>query len=87
MFHMKTASVRELRLDFARVSKWLEDGEPVAITKRGQAFATLVPAKETKAHKAFKVPDFAGQMREMFGDRMLTTEDSAAIRDAMRGER
>lgn len=87
MFYMKTASVRELRLDFARVSKWIEDGETVAITKRGHAFATLVPTKERKPEKAFKVPDFAAQMREIFGQRTLSEEDSAAIREGMRGDR
>ena len=84
---MKTASVRELRLDFARVSKWIEDGEAVAITKRGEAFATLVPTKKTKPEKAFKIPDFAAQMREIFGDRVLSEEDSAAVREGMRGDR
>ena len=84
---MKTASVRELRLDFARLSKWIEGGETVTITKRGQAFATLVPTKDRKTAKTFKEPDFAAQMREVFGNRMLSEEDSMAVREGMRGER
>ena len=87
VFPMKTASVRELRLDFARVVKWIEDGEVVAITRRGHTFATLVPTTVSEADKPFKVPDFAAEMREVFGERMLSPEDSTAIREGMRGDR
>ncbi len=40
---MKTATIRELRNEFARVSKWLEKGETVEIIKRGKPYADLVP--------------------------------------------
>jgi antitoxin (DNA-binding transcriptional repressor) of toxin-antitoxin stability system len=40
---MKTASVRELRNEFRRVSKWLEAGETVQILKRGKPIARVVP--------------------------------------------
>ena len=40
---MKTATIRDLRNDFARVSKWLEKGETVEIIKRGKPYADLVP--------------------------------------------
>jgi antitoxin (DNA-binding transcriptional repressor) of toxin-antitoxin stability system len=40
---MKTATVRDLRNRFHRVSKWLESGEPVQILKRGRRFARVVP--------------------------------------------
>jgi len=40
---MKTASVRDLRNAFGRVSKWLEAGETVQIVKRGKPFARVVP--------------------------------------------
>lgn len=45
---MKTATVADLRNNFATVSKWIHDGESVTITKRGQAFATLAPNKKRK---------------------------------------
>ena len=43
MFHslMKTASVRDLRLHFPSVERWLAEGEAVAITKSGKRFAML----------------------------------------------
>jgi antitoxin (DNA-binding transcriptional repressor) of toxin-antitoxin stability system len=40
---VKTATVRELRNDFGRLSKWLERGETIEIIKRGKAVADLVP--------------------------------------------
>lgn len=40
---MKTATIRELRNDFGRLSKWLKRGEVIEIRKRGKPFADLVP--------------------------------------------
>ena len=40
---MKRVSVRQLRDDFAQVSKWLAQGETIQITKRGKPFARLYP--------------------------------------------
>lgn len=42
---MKTATVRELRNDFGRLSKWLEKGETIEILKRGKPVAELVPKR------------------------------------------
>ena len=40
---MKRATVRDLRNDFGRVSKWVQAGETVQILKRGKPFARVVP--------------------------------------------
>lgn len=45
---MKTATVRQLRNDFGRLSKWLERGETIEIVKRGKPVADLVPRISTK---------------------------------------
>jgi antitoxin (DNA-binding transcriptional repressor) of toxin-antitoxin stability system len=45
---MKTATVRDLRNDFARLSKWLEKGETIEILKRGKPVADLVPKSSGK---------------------------------------
>ena len=47
---MKTATVRELRNDFSRLSKWLAKGETIEILKRGKPVADLVP-KIPRRHK------------------------------------
>jgi antitoxin (DNA-binding transcriptional repressor) of toxin-antitoxin stability system len=41
---MKTATVRDLRNNFSRVSRWLAAGEEVALTKRGVTVGTILPA-------------------------------------------
>ncbi len=87
MFHMKTATIRDLRHDFARVAKWIDDGEQVAITRRGHEFAVLAPMKRSKSKKAWKTPDFAAQMQSVFGERALSIKESVAIREGMRGDR
>ena len=45
---MKTASVRELRNEFGRISKWLAQGQTVEILKRGKPVADLVPRSTGK---------------------------------------
>jgi antitoxin (DNA-binding transcriptional repressor) of toxin-antitoxin stability system len=78
---MKTATVRDLRNHFSRVSGWIENGEAVEITKGGKAFARLVPAAEGKARKLVKV-DFARQLRKTWGNRVFSAAEVAAMRAA-----
>jgi antitoxin (DNA-binding transcriptional repressor) of toxin-antitoxin stability system len=42
---MRTATVRDLRNEFSRISKWLEAGESVQVLKRGKPFARVVPER------------------------------------------
>ena len=42
---MKSATVADLRNNFATVSRWIRNGEQVAITKRGVPFAILAPSR------------------------------------------
>ena len=46
---MKTATVRALRNDFARLSKWLDKGETIEIVKRGKPVAELVPKSSRRS--------------------------------------
>lgn len=48
---MKTATVRDLRNNFASVAKWIEHGEQITITRNGESFATLSPATPEKPRK------------------------------------
>jgi antitoxin (DNA-binding transcriptional repressor) of toxin-antitoxin stability system len=45
---MKTATVRQLRNEFGKISAWLERGEAVEILKRGKAFARIEPARRNE---------------------------------------
>ena len=49
---MKTATVRDLRNNFASLAKWIEHGEKITITRNGETFATLSPATREKPRKA-----------------------------------
>ena len=68
---MKTATVRDLRNSFARVSRWLEAGETIEVTKRGRVFARLFPVSPPKAGCAPK-PDIMARLRADFGDFVVT---------------
>jgi antitoxin (DNA-binding transcriptional repressor) of toxin-antitoxin stability system len=49
---MKTATVRDLRNNFAILAKWIEHGEKITITRNGETFATLSPATRETPSKA-----------------------------------
>ncbi len=61
---MKSATVADLRNNFAAVSKWIEAGEAITITRRGRAFATLVPACKQKGAPA--PVDSLARLRRIF---------------------
>ena len=45
---MKTATVRDLRNEFNRISKWLAAGEVVQVLKRGKPFARVIPEPKSE---------------------------------------
>ena len=64
---MKIATVADLRNNFARVSRWIEDGEKIEIRKRGKHFATLTPPASRKTkNKKLEWPDMMGRMKKLF---------------------
>jgi antitoxin (DNA-binding transcriptional repressor) of toxin-antitoxin stability system len=70
---MKTVTVRDLRNSFARISRWLESGETVEVTKRGRVFAHILPATPAKAKPAPK-PDILARLRADFGDFVVSDD-------------
>ena len=82
---MKTASIRDLRNHFPRVAAWIEDGEPVEITKSGKVFARLLPAAPEKPRR-FKMPDIAARLNRTFGATRYDAEDLARGLAASRGD-
>ena len=79
---MKTATVTEVGLDFPKVLKWVETGEEVQVVKEGKPVAVISPAPRPVKH-----PDYLARLKQTFGETVLSTEGSAAIRDSNRGER
>jgi antitoxin (DNA-binding transcriptional repressor) of toxin-antitoxin stability system len=84
MFHVKTASVRDLRQDFPRILAWLQSGEEVAITLRREAVATLIPRPPPKrARRA--MPDLGARLQKVFGERVIPDQTVKGILDQDRG--
>jgi antitoxin (DNA-binding transcriptional repressor) of toxin-antitoxin stability system len=74
---MKTASVGDLRQDFARILAWLEAGEEVAI-------ARLIPWPQKKAAKR-PMPDIAARLKKVFGAKTIADKTIKAVLDQNRG--
>ena len=73
---MKTATVSDLRNHFPLVAAWIEEGEPVEITKAGKPFARLVPVAPEKPRR-FKMPDIMTRLERTFGDSIYDAADLA----------
>jgi prevent-host-death family protein len=83
MYHMKTATVREIRNEFAKILRWVEDGEQVEITRRKRVVARLVPVK-AKARK-IEWPDFQARLKKTFPNG-VKGKPVSEILDEARGE-
>ena len=70
---MKTASVRDLRNNFARISRWLKDGQQVEITSRGVPLANIVPLEQPKKKrkKLFDAKEHRKWMKSVYGNKVL----------------
>ena len=82
---MKTATVRELRNEFAKLEAWLGEGEEIRIEKRGQAIAILSPV--TAKSRKIKTPDFEARRKAIWGDRIFSEEEIQAMREEELGDR
>jgi len=76
MYHMKKASVRDLRYDFKKIERLLHEGEEVEITKRRRVIARLVPERKRRAKK---VPDFLARLRSIYGDKVLAVSGAELV--------
>jgi len=76
MYHMKKASVRDLRYGFKKIERLLHQGEEVQITKRRRVIARLIP-EEVRA--TAQMPDFLARLRSTYGDKMLRVSGAELI--------
>ncbi|MGC1163769.1 MAG: hypothetical protein WA881_16810, partial [Candidatus Sulfotelmatobacter sp.] len=76
MYHMKKASVRDLRYGFKRIERLLHQGEEVQITKRRRVIARLVP---DGAEAPRKIPDFLARLRAIYGDKVLAVSGAELV--------
>lgn len=78
---MKTVTVRELRNSFSKLESWLAEGETICIEKRGQPIGVL-SAWTPDCSPELAKPDFAARRRAIWGKRVFSDEQVAAMRVA-----
>ena len=76
---MKTATVRDLRNNFAMLEAWLLEGEEVCIEKRGKPIALLTSVGRKRSGKV-KNPDFVARLRAIWGERVFSEAEVAEMR-------
>jgi antitoxin (DNA-binding transcriptional repressor) of toxin-antitoxin stability system len=76
MYHMKRASVRDLRYSFKEVEAQLAEGEEIEIVKRRKVIARLVPVS---SQPIVERPDFMARMKENWGDELLEPSNAELI--------
>jgi antitoxin (DNA-binding transcriptional repressor) of toxin-antitoxin stability system len=76
MYHMRKASVRDLRYAFKKIERLLHQGEEIQITKRRRVIARLVPES---VQSAAEVPDFQGRLRAIYGDTVLAVSGAELV--------
>jgi antitoxin (DNA-binding transcriptional repressor) of toxin-antitoxin stability system len=78
MYHMKKASIRDLRYAFKKIERLLRQGEEIQITKRRRVIARLVPEG---MESSVEVPDFLGRLRKIYGGKVLTKSGAQLLAD------
>jgi len=82
---MKTATIRDLRYDFAKLEGWLRSGEEIQITKHNKPVATLLKARpETKIRPP--LPDFEARLKKTWGNRVFSAKEVEEMRTFETGE-
>jgi antitoxin (DNA-binding transcriptional repressor) of toxin-antitoxin stability system len=75
MYHMKKASVRDLRYGFKKIERLLCQGEEIQITKRRRIIARLVPEGAETA----EAPDFLARVRTIYGSESLAVSGAQLV--------
>lgn len=75
MYHMKKATVRDLRYDFPKIERLLREGQEILITKRQRAIGRLVPEPTSTR----PMPDFLARLRDIYGDKVLEVSGAELI--------
>ena len=77
MYHVKRATLRDLRYRFPAVESLLEAGEQIEITRRKRVIARLLPPAKTSRSKR---PDFLARLKQMFGTKRLSVSGAELLR-------
>ena len=72
---MKTATIRQVRLDLRTVLNWVAQGEEVTVLNRTRPVARICPPR-AQAPAKFKMPDFAARAKAIFGKKRTRFSDA-----------
>jgi len=73
-----------LRTKFPVLARWINNGEPIEITRRGRVIARLTPVAGGKARKVTK-PDILKRLRDIYGDYVMPDVQARWILDHNKG--
>ena len=76
MYHMRKASLRDLRYEFKKIERLLRQGEEIQITKRRRVIARLVPENTQSPPE---LPDFRARVRAIYGDKVLAVSGAHLV--------
>jgi len=76
MYHMKKASIRDLRYAFKKIERLLHQGEEIQITKRRRVIARIVPED---GQGVVQLPDFLARLRSIYGEKPLPVTGAELI--------
>jgi len=76
MYHMNSASIRDLRYRFPEVEARLRLGEVIDITRRRRVIARLVPVKPRSRRGT---PDFLGMLKKIYGKQVLKVSGAELV--------
>ena len=75
MYHMRKASIRDLRYGFRKIERLLHQGEEIQITKRRRVIARLIP----EGVGVVQLPDFLARLRSIYGEKLLPVTGAELI--------
>ena len=83
MYHMRKATLRDLRYRFGVVEDLLQHGEEIQITRRRRVIARLLPPAVPAAAPR---PDFAKRLQRIYGDKTMRVSGTELLaEDRSRG--
>ncbi len=77
---MESATVRELKHHFSKIEGWVQRGECVSVSKRGEVIFEILPRPQHKQIKPKKF-DFERWLNRVWGDRCLNEKELKMMRD------
>jgi antitoxin (DNA-binding transcriptional repressor) of toxin-antitoxin stability system len=76
MYHMRKATVRDLRYRFREVENLLREGEEIQITKRKRVIARLMPVQPVAPCPQ---PDFLARLKKIYRGKPLKVSGAELI--------